>query len=178
VTNYLNTFAATESKGDILSALGINWQMLILQGIAFLVLVWLLSKFVFPVLIKAVDDRQAAIEAGSKAAQEASEKAEKAEQDVAKLLNEARREAKDIVATAKDEAIAAVEAADGKASARAKKIVESAHEQIEKDVIAAKKALHNETIELVARATERVLGDTLTDKVDEKLVTRAVKESN
>ncbi len=160
-----------------MTALGINWQMLVLQGIAFLVLVWLLNKFVFPTLMKVVDDRRAVVEEGAKAAQEASEKAEKAEQEIAKLLTEARREAKEIVATAKDEANAAVEAADSKAVARAKKIVDSAHEQIEKDVIAAKKSLHNETIELVAKATETVLSGVLTTSVDEKLVSRAVKET-
>lgn len=170
----VETFAAS---GNVFTSLGIDGQMLLFQGIAFLILVWALGKFVFPVLIKAVDDRQATIEASTKAADEARVKAEAAEAEVAKLLAQARREAKDIVATAKTEATAAVQAAEDKAVSRAKKIVAGAQDQIEKDTIAAKKALHNETIELVASATEKILGNTVDSKVDQKVVARAVEEA-
>lgn len=159
------------------AALGIDWKMLILQVVAFVILVWLLGKYVYPWLMKSVDERQGVIEAGAKAAEEAKIKAEKAEKDVEHLMNQARKDAKDIVATAKNEATAAVEAADAKASDRAKMIVAGAHEQIEKDVIAAKKTLHNETIDLVAAATEAVLGKTVTVAIDEKVVGAAIREA-
>jgi len=168
--------ATTESSNNVFEALGIDWKMLILQIVAFLILVWLLNKYVYPWLMKSVDERQDAIEAGAKAAEEAKLKAEQAEEQVASLLAVARKEAKDIVSTAKSEATAAVEAAEAKASGRAQKIVDSAHEQIEKDVIAAKKALHNETIDLVATATEKILGSAVDSKVDQKVVAQAIKE--
>jgi len=158
-------------------ALGIDWKMLILQIIAFVILVALLGKYVYPWLMKSVDERQDAIEAGARAAEEAKEKAEKAEKEVEKLMAQARKDAKDIVSTAKDEATAAVATAESKATDRAKKIVENAHDQIEKDVIAAKKALHNETLELVASATETILGEKVDSKADQALVTKAVKEA-
>lgn len=173
----LTQFAATEPKGDLFAALGIDWKMLILQIVAFLILVWLLQKYVYPWLMKSVDERQETIEASVKAAEEAQQKAESAEKEVAALLGTARKEARDIVATAKDEALAAVELADAKATDRAKKIVASAHEQIEKDVIAAKKTLHNETIDLVAAATEAVLGKTMTVAIDKQVVGAAIKEA-
>lgn len=177
----LTQFAATEAhaeKQDIFGALGIDWQILIFQIVAFLLLVWLLGKFVYPWLMKSVDERQEAIEESVKAAKEAEEKAESAQDEIAKLLKEARKEAKDIVTTAKDEATAMVDASDQKAKARAEKIVADAHEQIEKDVIAARKALHNDTIELVAQATEKVIGKTVTDKVDDEVIAHAVKEAS
>jgi len=175
---YLTQFGAAEASGDggIFGALGIDITTLVLQAIAFLILVWLLGKFVYPVLIKTLDDRQAKIEESTQAADDAKRAAENAEQVVAKLLVEARKEAKDIVSTARSEATAAIAAAESKATGRAQKIVENAHEQIEKDVIAAQKTLHNETIDLVALATEKVLGSVVDGKVDEKVVARAVKE--
>lgn len=177
--NLLTNFAATEShaSGDVFTSLGINGQMLLLQTIAFLVLVFVLSKWVFPVLIKAVDDRQEAIEAGAKAAEAAEQKAAEAQEEVQKLLKEARAEAKDIVATAKDEANAMIADSETKAKSRADKIVKDAHDQLEKDVIAARKALHNDTIDLVALATEKVVGKAVSDNVDKKLITEAVKEN-
>jgi F-type H+-transporting ATPase subunit b len=177
--NILTQFASTEpAQADIFTTLGIDWKTLILQIVAFVILVWLLGKFVYPWLMKQVDERQAAIEESVKAAEAAEQKAESAQEEIAKLLTEARKEARDIVATAKDEAVAAVEASESKAKARADKIVADAHEQIEKDVIAARKALHNDTIDLVALATEKVLGKTVNEKLDSKVITAAVKEAN
>lgn len=176
--NTLTQFAeAGAGKSDIFSALGIDWKMLVFQIIAFVVLVWLLGKFVYPVLMKTVDKRQEEIEASTKAAEEAKQHASKAEADVEKLLKEARREATDIVSTAKKEAAAAVEKAESKSKTRAERIIAEAHEQLEKDVVAARKALHNETLELVTLATEKVVGKTVNAKVDEGVVSAAVKEA-
>ncbi len=73
--NTFTQFAETgAASGGVLVALGIDWKMLILQVIAFVVLVWLLGRFVYPIFIKTVDARQAEIEAGSKAAAEAESK--------------------------------------------------------------------------------------------------------
>lgn len=164
------------SSGDVFSALGIDWQMLIIQGLAFLILVFVLAKWVFPVLLKTVDARQEAIEAGQKAAEEAEHKAEEAQAEVKNALKEARAEAKDIVTTAKDEATAMIADSEAKAKTRADKIVKDAHDQLEKDVIAARKTLHNDTIELVALATEKVVGKTVSKDVDKKIIASAVKD--
>jgi F-type H+-transporting ATPase subunit b len=173
----LTQFAESAPSGDIFSALGIDWKMLVFQMIAFVVLVGLLGKFVYPVLMKTVDKRQADIEAGTKAAEEAKQHASKAEADVEKLMKEARREATDIVSTAKKEAAAAVEKAESKSKTRAEQIIADAHAQLEKDVVAAKKVLHNETLDLVALATEKVVGKTVSVKVDENVISAAVKEA-
>ena len=173
----LATAAAEPEKTDVMTALGIDWTLLALQIVAFLILVWLLAKFVYPVFVRVIDERQDQIEAGTKAAREAEKKAARAEKEVEKLLKEARTQAKDIVQTAKEEAIAAIEAAEGKAKQKADAIVAGAKEQIEKDVIAAQKTLHNETLELVALATEKVLGGSLTAQVDSKVIATAVKDA-
>jgi F0F1-type ATP synthase membrane subunit b/b' len=76
-----------------------------------------------------------------------------------------------------EQATAAIEAAESKAKQRAEVIVASAHEQISKDVIAAKKELRNETIDLVALATEKVIGNTVNAKVDDKLIAKSVEEA-
>ncbi|USN96186.1 MAG: F0F1 ATP synthase subunit B [Candidatus Nomurabacteria bacterium] len=177
MTQPFQQFAASNS-GDIFTSLGINGQMLLFQMVAFLILVFVLNKWVFPVLMKTVDDRQEAINAGAKAAAAAEEKAAEAQKEVAKLLKEAREEAKDIVITAKDEATAMIADSEDKAKKRAEKIVTDAHDQLEKDVIAARKVLHNDTIELVALATEKVVGKAVNADVDKKIIAEAVKENS
>ena len=174
--NVLTQFAATqEASGDLFSALGIDWGMLLFQGIAFVILVWLLGKYVYPIFIRIVDERQAAIESSTKAAAEAEEKANNAKADIDKLMKQARKEASEIVTTAKEEAAAALEKAEEKSKVQAERIVADAHAQIDKDIVAAKKALHNETLELVALATEQVVGKTVTAKVDDAIIAAAIK---
>jgi F-type H+-transporting ATPase subunit b len=165
------------AKENIFVALGIDWKTMIIQIVAFLILVWAFSRWVYPWLMKSVDDRKAEIDAGAAAAEEAKQKADEAEKQLEKLLAEARSEASDIVSTAKDEAAAAIEAAEDKARQHADTIVENAKAEIEKDIAAAKSALYNEAIDLVASATEKVTSGALKGQVDEKIVAAAVKES-
>lgn len=176
--NHLIQFAATEAaSGDIFSQLGIDWKTLLLQLVAFLVLLFVLKKFVFPSLINVVDERHAQIEESRTMAEQAKAHAETAEEEVAKLMKQARVEATDIVATAKDEASAAIAEAEMKAKARADVIVKQAQEQIDKDMIAAREALRTETLELVALATEKIVGKEVSGKLGDKVIERAVSEA-
>lgn len=177
--NILNYVAAadTEDGGDLFSALGIDFQTLIFQLIAFLLLVAVLAKWVFPILVKTVDKRQADIEAGAKLAEQAKQAAAETETNVEAMLKQARQEASEIVAQAKKEASSVVEQAESKAIARAESVMANAEDEIKKNIAAAKKTLHNEAIDLVAMATEKVLGATLNDKVDESLIASSIKES-
>lgn len=171
-------FASTAaSSGGILDTLGIDVQLLLFQTIAFLILVFLLGKFVFPVFIKIIDKRQAAIEESNKAAVEASKHAEKAQAEVAEMLKTARAEASSIVGTAKDEARDLVARAEEKSKAQAEAIVSAAKADIAKEVVAAKKALHNETLELVVLATEKVAGKEIATAADEGLIKKALESA-
>lgn len=165
------------AASDIFSALGIDWKMLVFQVIGFVILVWLMAKFVYPPLLKTIDKRQEQIEASSEAAKEAEEKAAKASKEITKLLAEARKEASEIVTTAKEEATALASETEAKSKAESERIVAAAQDTIAKEVLAAKKALHNETIELVASATEKVIGKTVNASVDTKVIKTALEES-
>lgn len=175
---YLTHFATAEAaNGDIFSTLGIDWRLLVLQIVAFLILVWLLGKFVYPWLMKSVDERQEKIEASIQAADEAKKAADNAGAEVAELLADARKEAAEIVATAKTEANVMVATAESKAKTKADSIVAAARDDIDKEVAAARKTLHNDMIDFVTVATEKVVGSAVAKKdVDESLIKRAIQE--
>lgn len=176
--NFLTQFAAetTTTDGDIFAALGIDWRLLILQIVAFLILVVLLGKFVYPWLMKSVDERQQKIDEANDAAAKAQKAAAQQQADLAELLATARKEAADIVSTAKLEAAEMTATTEKKAREAAEKITEAAHQQIEKDVEKARKDLHNDTIELVALATEKIVGAKVSKTVDDELIKSALKE--
>jgi len=174
-----NTFAsetADESSG-ILSALGVDVKLLILQVVAFLVLVWVLGKFVYPHLISAIDKREQAIADSVKAATEAEATAEKRQGEIEKLFAEARAEASSIVDTAHKEAANMVKDAEDKAKKRADQIVADARAQLDQDVLKARKALRTEATELVALATEKIIREKVDAKKDAALIADALKEN-
>lgn len=176
--SFINYFAeTTEASGDVFSALGIDWRLLILQIIAFLILVVLLGKFVYPWLMKQVDERQTAIEAAAKAATEAQASAAESQDRVTELLAEARTQAAEIVDTAKLEATQMLTSSEEKARSTAEKIAAEARADVEKSIENAKRELHDETLELIALATEKIIHTKLDKKADAALIASALKES-
>lgn len=171
-----STTHEAEGSPSILQALGIDGGLLLQQGIAFLILVALLAKFVYPVLIKAVDGRREQIEASVKEAKQAEETLANAEAKVAEMLSDARKEADDILARTQKEAAEVMADAESKAKARAEQIVADARAQLETDVAKAREALRKDTIELVALATERVVGEKLDAGKDAELVKKVLTE--
>ena len=171
-------FAQTGSSSNpsLLSALGIDWKLLITQALAFVILLWILKKFVYPPLIKSIDDRRAQIEAGLKEAKQSQEALEKAEVKVDELLEKARKEADDIVARSHQESQAMVADAEAKAKQRADQIVADAHEQLKADVNRARAELKEETIKLVASATEHIIGEKLDERKDAHLIKEALSK--
>ncbi len=168
--------AAAQQSGNLLSTLGIEPIQLLFQGVAFLLVVFLLGKFVFPVFTKTLEKRQAEIDESNKAVVEATKRVQEMQDSVAKMLKEAKDEAGDIVRTAKDEASDLLTRAEHKSRAHAEAIAKAAKADVENEIAAAKKSLHNEMVMLVAQATEKVAGEKLSGKADEALIHTALKE--
>ncbi|MGV9001964.1 MAG: F0F1 ATP synthase subunit B [Candidatus Saccharimonadaceae bacterium] len=176
--NFLTNFAETaEANESIFAALGIDWRLLILQIVAFLILVWLLGKFVYPWLMKSVDERQKNIEEAAKAAKIAQASAAESQVETAKLLAQARKESAEIVETAKLEATEIANTSEARAKSTAEKIVADAHSQISKDIDKARRELHDETLELIALATEKIVRKKMDSKTDETLIAEMLKEA-
>lgn len=177
--NSMLFFAATEASGDsdLFSSLGIDVRLLVVQAIAFLILLWVLTKFVYPVLSSMLDKREATIREGIEAAQKAEERAAETNAEVEKLLSDARKQAAGVIASAKDEAATIVEAANENAAQQTERMVAKATADIEREVEVARKALRDETIGLVSLATEKVVGDAMTDAIDKKVIASALEEA-
>ena len=175
--NYYFAATSTDSSesAGLFQALGIDVQLLVVQIASFLILLAILNKFVFPHLLKAIDKRQASIESASKAAEEAAKSAEKAEAKTAEEFKKAKKEAADIVALANKESAAIVEEAEAKASKKAEHLIQQAEARIESDLAQAHEQLRAELGELVAQATEKIIGEKLDSKKDAALIEQALK---
>lgn len=166
-------FAA--EKAGLFESIGIDWKLLVLQTIAFLLLLWILKRFVYPPLVAMLDRSEDKAKAAEKAATEAEKKANNSLQQVGEMLTKARAEANDIVEAAREQAADVADEATKRATEKADALVKQAHDDITKEVEAAKKSLYNETLDLVADATGTVLREKVDQKRDETLIERAVK---
>lgn len=169
-------FAEAESSGGLLGALGIDGRLFVTQLIAFLVLLAILRKWVFPPIIKAIDKRQETIDATLKEAAEAREALEKAEAKADALLADARKQADDIIGRSQEASAQAVAEAETKAKQRADQIVADARTQLDGDVKKARAALKKDAITLVAAATEQIVGEKVDGAKDRALIEKALSK--
>jgi F-type H+-transporting ATPase subunit b len=169
--------ASEATQSGLLGALGINWRSLLLNTLAFFVILAILRRFVYPVLSRALDAKQDELQAAAKAETEAKKRLEDATAKAESLIAEARASAEDVISTARTEATGLVDEAANKAKAQAGRIVDEAHEQLRVDVDKARHELAAETARLVAQVASTVLGEKLDDKGDAALVERSLKGS-
>ncbi len=174
-------FASVEAepvKAGLLESLGIDIQLLAVQTVAFLILLWALSKFVYPALSDMLEKREKTINDGIKAAVESEKKAEEAKAEIDELLNNARKHAGEIVSLAKAEATTIVEDASEEATLKAERMIDKAKDDISKEIEVVKAGLKAETMDLVAEATRRVVGLTVTEPINEKIVSKTIEDLN
>jgi len=167
--------AETSGTGGLLTALGLNLQTFVLDMIAFLVTAWVVGKWVFPPLTRALDAKKDELEATAKHEQAAKLALEEAEKSAARTLTKARESADEIIAGAHADAAAQIEAARKKAEAQTERMVREAREQLARDVQQARSELKTETAKLVAGATENLLGEKLDPKHDAALIGRSLE---
>lgn len=177
LTLFANT--ATEgASGGIFESLGIDWKILVLQAVAFGLLVFILAKWIYPPILAMLDRRDKLINDSVKAAREATERSEKAAEEIAAQLRSARDEANDIVAAAREQSTQMLIEGEKDAERRAEAMVSAARAQLDRDVEAARTMLRDETASLVALATEKVVNQKIDNTADEKLISKAIKESS
>lgn len=174
---YLASTAETTTESNLFASLGIDWKMLVLQAIAFLAVLWLLNKFVYPVLIKMLDERDAKIEEGQRAAAEAVKAAEAANQSTEDVLTRAKKDAEAIVEIAQKEADRIALEAESRAQKKADHILEQAQTRIDSDIADARQDLRDEMVNLVSLASEKIIGQKIDAKTDARLIRRALEET-
>lgn len=166
---------AASGLGGLFTALGIDIKSLILNTLAFLIIVYVLGRFVYPSLTKALDAKRDELTAAARQEAAARERLEQATKDAQGLVNEARTAADQLVVTARHEAGELVAAGKTAADAQAERILGEARSQLAVDVRAARTALKADTARLVAEATEAVIGEKLDAERDAALIGRSLE---
>lgn len=160
-----------------MEALGINWQGLIAQLVNFLLLLFILSRFLYPRVIAMLDARAARIRESMERAEQIQRDAERMEQQFQERLTEARREGQQIVANANQIAQRIQTEAQEKAGREAEAFLVRAREQIQRETEAARQQLRREVVNLATLAASRVVERSLDERQHVDLIERVLSEA-
>ena len=169
-------FAAEESGGSPLAALGVDGKSLIFQIITFLLVFLLLKKFAFTPISSMLAERRKTIEEGVKAGQEYAKIRAKIEEEHEIVIRTARVEADKIVANANKEARDVVRDAEKTAQRKADGILADAELRINEEKERAKRTLEKDIIGLVSDATEAIVGEKIDAKKDSDIIRKIMHE--
>ncbi|SRR5258708_7175241 len=155
---------------------GLDWKHFVAQLVNFLIIFWLLSRYVFKPLIKKLEERSHKVELSLKHAQEIDDKLKSAEQHRKAEIEKARLEGQDIVNNAQKAAEQTKDMIIAQAKASADKLLEQTKKELanEKEKLIAE--VREEAATMIVTATERIIRQKLDPKKDQQLITETLRQ--
>jgi F-type H+-transporting ATPase subunit b len=169
---FITTFAAEEATG--LASLGINFKALLLQAGTFLILYLLFKKFAMAKVVNTLAERRDKIDEGLANAELMEKRMAELEVKTEEQLKQARAQADEVIAKAHEDSGHLIAQAEEAAAKRAEGMIEDARKTMSADLAKVKKDLRGEMLDLIATATETVLGEKIDSKKDTELIERAL----
>jgi F-type H+-transporting ATPase subunit b len=155
---------------ELFQGLGINWKILVGQGINFLILLFLMEKFVYPRFFSILKERKEKIEEGIKRMEEAERKIKMAKAEKEQILKEAKENAKLIVQEAQELAKAKESEILAKAEREREKIIEEAKKIGQEEIKKLKEDFLRESLQISFLLAEKILAKKIDEKEDKKLI--------
>lgn len=149
---------------------------LILQSIAMMIFVWFCMKFLWPPLIKAMDDRRERIAEGLAASDQAEKELEAAKTKVDEQIREARDKAGEIVDQATQRHTQIVDQARDDAAAERRRQVAAAEADIAQAANQAREELRAEIARLAVLGAERILEKEIDAETHRQMLDKLIAE--
>ncbi|MFO0207153.1 MAG: F0F1 ATP synthase subunit B [Betaproteobacteria bacterium] len=130
---------------------------LFVQLVVFFIGAWVTMKYIWPPLIKSLEDRQKKIADGLAAAERGNRSLDEAQRHIAKLEDDARASGAARAAEAEKQAAAIVEAAKKDAEDERARILAQAKVDAEQEMARAKNALRDQVAVLAIAGAEQIL---------------------
>jgi F-type H+-transporting ATPase subunit b len=157
--------------------LGINLGYLISQLVNFTLLVVLLYFVAYKPILRMLDERSARIKKGLEDAETASRRAAEMEQEFERRMGEARKQGQELVAQATQLSEKARQEILDKARDEASGLVNKAKEEIGRERDVAMGELRQQVAELSLAISQKVIGESLDEEAQRRLVARFLDEA-
>lgn len=149
---------------------------LIGQMITFGLLVLFTMKYVWPPIIKAMEERQARIADGLAAAERGVKEQELAAARVAGELKAAKQQANEIIGLANKRALELVEQSKTDARDEGQRQLATAQSEIEQEMNRAKQELRGQVASVAIAGASKVLGREIDEKAHAKLIDELIEQ--
>jgi F-type H+-transporting ATPase subunit b len=130
---------------------------LIGQAIVFLILIWFSVRFIWPPLLKAIEDRQKKIADGLAAAERGQKELHQASGEAQAIVSEAREKALKIVDQANRRSNEIIEEARATAIAEGQRLVGDARQEVAQEQARARDTLRKDVARLAVAGASRLL---------------------
>jgi F-type H+-transporting ATPase subunit b len=148
----------------------------LVEVIAFVAMILILGRWVYPRVMEAAEGRQRQISEQLEAAQRARQEAEERLADAEAQLKQARSRAAEVLEGANRSADQLRAELRARAQEEANRIVQGAQRDIEAERQRAIDAVRGQVADLVIAATEKVVGETLDEQRHRSLIDRAIAQ--
>ena len=156
--------------------LNTEWGLMVWTLITFGIALFVLWKFAFGPLQKMIDQRRDRIQESMDAAEETRAEARRLLQEYETTLAKVRLEAQEILERSRTTGEHAKAELMAEARIQSERLLAQAHEQIERDTLAAIRELKAQIADLTALATEKVAARSLSDADQQRLIDEALAE--
>lgn len=159
---------------QIFKDFGIRTDLLLAQILNFLILLFLLNKFLYIPILKMLDNRRQKIAQSLENAQEIEKKLAKTQEDREKELIKASNEARLIIEEGKINAQEIINNAHQKASADIKDMIEKSKTELSFEREKLHQEIRSQAADLVVSSLEKVTSKVLTDSDRKKLQSQTI----
>ncbi|MCB9798104.1 F0F1 ATP synthase subunit B [Candidatus Nomurabacteria bacterium] len=155
---------------ETLGKVGFDWKMGLFNLVNFLVIFWILKRYAFGPVMSVIEKRQEKIQEGIDNYTKSKTELQMAEKKAQDIVDQAKVDANKIVEQGHVDAQGVAETMKVKAKKEIELLVAQAKKNIEIDKREMQDGLRKDTVELVIIAVEKILGEKMDDKRDEKYI--------
>jgi F-type H+-transporting ATPase subunit b len=130
---------------------------LLMQAAAFAAFIWFTARFVWPPLMRAIENRQKQIADGIAAGEQGRHSLASTEKRIAEMMVEAKSRSSEIIAQGEKLRSETIDAAKAEARAEGERILAAAKAEIAQEVVRAKEALRNQVADLAVAGAAKIL---------------------
>lgn len=161
---------------EILNQFGINPLLLAAQVVNFLILLFILKKFLYGPILKVLEERRKRIEESLKNAESIEQKLAETNETIEKMVAKASTDAQKILDEAKKEIDLMKQEGKVQAEELSAQIIKRGEETVVTEMEKRQKEFMEGASTIVVAAVQKVIGKSLTKKEDLELVKKAIKD--
>lgn len=159
---------------EILAKVGFDWRLALTNLVNFGLIVWLLAKFLWPSIAKAIGERQRIIDQGLDDAESAKQRLAQSQADYQAKLVQAHQEAQEIARQADERGQKIKLQAQQVAQQEADNLRQRVAEELSREKEQMTAAVRQQSAELITTAVEKVLQEKLDGAADERMIKQVI----